>query len=331
MEVTELLAGDRIGNYRIEKVLWRDELCTAYAAIHLVLPREAAIEVSNPAAGRAGALHMLREACLLDALRHPGMLRIYESGVIDAGTPASRPWFARERVSGPTMASVLRPGALDRADAVALLRDLAAVLEHAHRRGVTHCGLIPSRVLLTDRSRGYPLCLADWSCARTHDAAPQPQPVTLATRAYAAPELAAGAPVDGRTDVFALGAIAYQMLTGAEPYEETPLALVLGGGPRYVPAAMRCTRVPMALTALIDRMLALAPDLRPTSAEVVEALSRIAELIALTVHAVAPRIRRPRWTPPIAFPSVPALPGRSAQERAGDDPRAPATLRDEPS
>jgi serine/threonine-protein kinase len=294
--MADIVAGDRIGNYQVERALERDGRGRAYEAVHLVLPRRAVIRVTDAAVADPDAAELLREAYILEALQHPGVVRVYESGLL----ADRRPWSARERVVGPTLEAMLRGEPLHRADAVALLRDLAGVLEHAHERGVLHCGLAPSRVLITGRSRGYPLCLADWSCARPHDAAPQPAAVTPGSRPYTAPELAAGEPVDERTDVFALGAIAYRMLTGALPYEDRAVAAAPDGATFHVPTALRCPDAPLELTALIDQMLAHARDERPTSAAAHEGLAWIAEVLARAVQ-VTPRIRRPRWTPPLAF------------------------------
>jgi serine/threonine protein kinase len=306
--MTELVAGDQIGNYRIERAINRAGLCLAYEAVHLVLPRRAVIRVMDAEVAEPEAAQILREAYILEALQHPGVIRVYESGLLGD----RRPWSAREHVAGPTLDTMLGRGALDTADAIALVRDLAGVLEHAHQRGVLHCELRPSRVLLAGRSRGYPLCLADWSAARPHDAPPQPCTVTAGSWPYTAPELAAGEPIDERTDVFALGVIAYQMLTGALPYENRRVAAAPDGATFHVPAAFRCPAAPRELTALIDRMLAHARDERPTSAEAYDGLASGADLLAQVTPA-APRIRRPRWTPPLTFDDRPAPP----------DPRVP--------
>lgn len=283
--MTELAPGDRIGNYRVERIVGRDASCSVYEASHAVLPRRAVVKVMHSQVAQADAAHVLREACILEALRHPGVARVYESGTL----LGRRPWFAREHVRGPTLATVMasprpmrpnRPSGLDLADVVALVRDLAEVLEHAHQRFIVHAGLIPARVLLTAHMSGFPLCVADWSGARLISAQSGVAPggpragVGADDAPYVAPELAAGEGVDERTDVFALGALARQMLAAVEP-----------DGP------------PRELELLVERMLAPLLEERPRSAEVRTALAHAADHIAQAADAVAPRIRRPRWTP----------------------------------
>jgi serine/threonine-protein kinase len=177
-----------------------------------------------------------------------------------------------------------------------MVRDVAEILEHAHRRGVVHCDLRPDRIVITGSTRGYPLCIRDWSEARVHDtSASLPE---LDVREYAAPELLDGTGIDDRADVFSLGTIAYRALTGTLP---------LRG--RLVPTAVRCPEVPPELTGLVDAMIADERFDRPSSAEV------NAQLILLVRDLAAPgptgmptgiRIRRPRWTP-----SLPADNGSS--------------------
>src|SRR5262245_19060189 len=107
---------------------------------------------------------------------------------------------------------MLASGPLESASAIALLRDIADILEHAHRRGVVHSGLRPDHIVVTGRTRGYPVCIVDWSEARTHDTS-SPAPV-VGEADYTAPELVSGDAIDDRADIFALGAIGYQALTG---------------------------------------------------------------------------------------------------------------------
>jgi eukaryotic-like serine/threonine-protein kinase len=289
---------ERIGNYRIDDELERDANGVVYEARHLVLPRRAIIKVMESVQPRPLAVQLLREACILEALEHPGTVRVYESGLL----PDRRPWFAHERVEGATVGDLVSAGPLEPSHAVVLLRDIAEVLQHAHRRGVVHCGLRPDRIVITGRSRGFPLCIADWRDARVHDTT---APVPEVTHPYAAPELvecaadrsasALRTTIDDRVDVFALGVIAYRALTGVLPFEQvTP-----GNQVQHVPTEVRCPDAPPELTGLVDQMLAWERFDRPSSAEV------SAELAQLALELAPPeprpsgsiRIRRPRWTP----------------------------------
>ena len=330
-----LYLGDRIGNYRVELELGSDEKSATYRAAHLVLPRKARIKLLDGAQDQPLIVHVLREACLLDALHHPGIVRVYESGLHEG-----RPWFATELVEAGSIKAQLEPGAIDRIEAIALLRDVAHVLEHAFRRGVIHCGLRPERILLTGRTRAFPICVVGWSDARLHDAAPQPFAPSAAAWHYTAPELASGDTIDDRTDVFALGVIAYQMLTGQVPFEGGILSIVHDGTLQHVPTAILAPDLPPELTRLVDSMLAYERWDRPAIGEVLAELTWISE--AAEIDAPAPiaasgpiRIRRPRWTPPIAFERAPLLPeielGAVLESLEPSEPSEPGPSEDESS
>ena len=286
-------AVERIGNYRIDCERSRDATGVVYEARHLVLPRRAILKVMEEKDARIAAVQLLREACILEALEHPGVVRVYESGLL----PDRRPWFAHERVDGATVKDLLSGGALDPAHASALLRDLAEVLEHAHRRGVIHCGLRPDRIAVTGRTRGFPLCIVDWADARTHDTS-APPPVH-AFPDYAAPELVNGGLLDDRADVFALGVIGYQALTGELPFDGVWIATVGDGTTQHAPTETRCPEAPPELCGIIDQMLAWDRWDRPSSAEAFADLAAIAADLAPALPRAPSmvRIRRPKWTP----------------------------------
>ncbi len=290
---------DRIGNYRIDGVRSRDAAGAVYEARHLVLPRRAIIKVREEKDVQVAAVQLLREACILEALEHPGIVRVYESGLL----ADRRPWFAHERVDGATVSDLLRQGIMEPALAAALLRDIAEVLEHAHRRGVIHCGLRPERVAVTGRTRGFPLCIVDWSEARTHDTTAPPPPLTAP--AYTAPELVACEMIDDRVDVFALGVIGYQALTGQLPFEGVAVSM---DGAMHVPTEVRCADAPRELTGLVDQMLAADRWDRPSSAESFAELALLAADLAPAPPRPAGvmRMRKPKWTP--ALPVGDGLP-----------------------
>ncbi|MBS1123145.1 MAG: pknB [Deltaproteobacteria bacterium] len=296
-----LLAGDRIGNYRIELELASHATTASYRAVHVMLPRHAVIKIHHAPTDQASVLSMLREACILDALHHPGIIRVYESGLHEG-----RPWFATELVDASTIDNLLSPDAIDHVAAIALMRDLAQVIEHAYRRGVIHCGLRPERILMTGRTRGFPICVADWSDARAHDARSQQLAPSVAAWHYTSPELRCGDPIDDRTDVFALGVLAYQMLAGRMPFDNGILATVDDGTTQHVPIGVHCRDLPPELTRLVDQMLAYDRWDRPRAVDVVSELSWLADVFTTPIHtrppaSGMPRIRRPRWTPALSF------------------------------
>ncbi|MDX2089636.1 MAG: serine/threonine-protein kinase [Kofleriaceae bacterium] len=295
---------EQIGEYRIERQLARTRICLEYVGQHLVLPRRAVVKLMTPTAEPLPA-QMLREACLLEALHHPGAVRVYESGLL----ADKRPWFARELVEGPTIASNLAPGMAERIDVISLLRDVADVLAHAHQRGVIHGNVRPDRIVMCGRSREFPICIPDWSEARAHDAASVRSIDSVASWYYTAPEVASGDSIDDRADVFSLGVIAYRLLTGQLPFAGS-MAHTSNGHIRHVPTEVHCPEAPRELTGLVDQMLALDHGDRPSAADVHADLAWLAHVISMPAASATGlvRIRQPRWTPSLELyePSVDA-------------------------
>ena len=272
--------GVRIGDYQIEHELAIGPSVASYRAIHSVLPRRALLKVAREP---GDSVTVLREACILAALPHPGIVRVYETGRL----ADLRTWFACEIVEGLTLAATFVLGAIEAAVAVGMIRDVAEVLAYAHQRGVIHGGVTPERLVVAGRGRGFPMCITDWSAARAHDAEAmslgEPTPFT-------APELIAGDTIDDRADVFALGVVAYRALTGempAAPFEPP------------VKTEVHCPDAPRELTALIDQMLAFERWDRPSAAEVRAELGWLATSLATPKTPDVLRIRKPRWTPQI--------------------------------
>jgi len=277
-------------------------------AVHLVLPRRALLKVMHATSAaqlvdtQPLALHVLREACLLEALQHPGIVRVYESGML----ADRRPWFARELVEGQTVATLVARRTADGINTLALLRAIAEVIDHASRRGVIHCGLRPDRIVLAGKSRGFPICVTEWGEARAHDAARSATAPSPASIPYTAPELVCGDPIDDRADVFSLGVIAYQLLTGALPFGDG-VPIPTDSTMQHVPTEVRCPDLPRELTGLVDQMLAFVRWDRPSAREVFGELAWLAEALAPApprpAHLV--RVRRPRWTPEVPHSPVP--------------------------
>jgi serine/threonine protein kinase len=249
-------AGARIGDYVVERELAAKPGLVAWSATHSLLPRRARISTVHPAFVEvpAIAMQLTREACLLEALRHPGVPRVFECGHL----PDRRPWVASELIEGVSLATILaEDGRLAMPSVLALLAEVAEILHHVHTRGLVHRNLRPDAI--TRRSEGP--SIIDWGDARGRDEGPiahVPQDVV----AYQPPEVVAGEPADSRADVFALGVIACEALAGVRTARAT---------------AHRFPSAPARLTALLDRMLARDPVARPTSAEVRAEALAIAE------------------------------------------------------
>ena len=238
--------GMRIGDYRIERELDTEETGVVYLGLHAVLPRRAAVKVMHASAEAAAVAdaaataagpdrslvrRVLREACLLEALSHPGIPRVFECGIL----PDRRPWAAFERIDGVTLAQLIASGPMAIADVVSVLRDVGDLLAHAHARGVVHRRLTADAIVRTVE-RGSSVSVRHWAGAR-------------------APDGEARISVEALGDVHALGGVVFQALTGEAP--------ALGAA-----TAERCPAAPAELTALIDHMLEPDPGLRPASDEV---------------------------------------------------------------
>jgi serine/threonine protein kinase len=254
----------------------------------------------------------MREACILEALRHPGVPRVYETGVVLTGS-TRQPWVAIELLDGPTLADAIGDRPLPAPDVVDLLRDIGEILHHAHVRGIVHCNVHPAAIRRTPGSDKATLCLTEWSSACTHDST---APQLIGAPPYLAPELARRDAFDGRADIYALGVVACEALTCAAS---------------IVSASRLAPQAPPALTALIDRMLAHDPVARPAAAEVRAEAIRIAttaplegddafvELVdveLVDIADLAPRGKL-RWTPadPYQRPSPPPFPTSSRRRR----------------
>lgn len=266
---------DCIGSYRVEAELGPTGSGILIQARHVVLPRRVIIKVVHTAFAtmQPYVLQMLREACILEAIAHPGVPIVYEAGVLHD----RRPWFALELTTGQSLDELLASGPMPVIEVAVLVRGIAEILDHAHRRGVIHCGLRPERIVLTTERR-YPLCIPDWSEAIAHDAVHLPWAAPEGSRSYLAPELADHKTdvhgfIDGRTDMFALGAIAYRALTG-----ELPFALGEGAAPS-VPASELRPDAPLELAALVDSLLAFDRFDRPSASAVRVELDRLFETI----------------------------------------------------
>jgi eukaryotic-like serine/threonine-protein kinase len=273
----------RIGEYDVQE-LYATGGVTRFTATHAVLPRHAIIElVDSTTSTRSRAVKLMRHACILEALHHPGIPRVYECGMHEG-----RAWVAFQPANGVSLAVELCARRLSVREVTELVETVAAILAHAHSRGVLHRDITPSVIIRDDERDMW--VVAGWTRACTFDTE-LAIPLHGST-SYRAPELANDDDLlDGRSDVYSLGAVAYEALTGEVP--SLPITDV--------------ANLPGDLGALIMQMLSEDPLLRPNAAAVVAAAGTIADElvdeddgsvdISFDDDTVIEPRRRSRWTP----------------------------------
>lgn len=219
----------------------------------------------------------LDEAEALEALEHPGIVRYHEHGAMRDG----RHYLVIDWLDGDSLRERLRAGALEVAEAVALTRQVAEALAHAHAAGIVHRDLKPGNLMLTDGDTR--VVLVDFGIAKRVDAKHETLTRTgqiVGTPGYFAPEqLTAGATIEGRTDVFALACVLHEMLTGERAFVGDDVVQLLVDVMTSEPPPIDRPHVPERLASLLQGMLQKNTDARPTAAQCAEELSAIAEAI----------------------------------------------------
>ena len=262
-----LAPGTRLGAYEITSFIAAGGMGTVYRARHTVLGREVAIKTVSPTTivGARVRRRLIREAKHASLLTHPNICSIY-----DVGESEGLPYIVMEYVSGTSLSTIIRERVPALTRALAYAADVAAALEHAHDRGIIHRDLKSANVVVSDDDRAIVL---DFGLARhlPDDVGPPRPESTLTLDAFAgtlshmAPELLRGERADARSDVWSLGVLLYELLSGELPFSgrtqfETSSA-ILGEPPKPLSG-----RVPLALRLIVERCLIKDPSGRYASA-----------------------------------------------------------------
>ncbi len=225
----EALIGTLIGPYEIRKHIARGGMADVYLAYEQGLQRKVALKIMLPAlaADEQFVQRFQREAQVVAQLDHPNIIHVYRIGKTESG----RPYIAMQYIEGGSLQDTLRKlgergELIDTRQALAIAGKMAEALQVAHAAGIVHRDIKPSNILI--RPDGRPV-LVDLGIAAVADSAQKlTQTGTLiGTPHYMAPEQATGKGVDGRTDIYSLGVILYELLSGRRPFEATdPLAVM---------------------------------------------------------------------------------------------------------
>jgi serine/threonine-protein kinase len=251
----------QIGPYLLQEPLGEGSTAVVYRAVHAFLEREVALKLMPPEEDPAVIDRFLDEARLLSRLSHPGLARIFDCGIL----PQGGAFLAMELLHGELLHHRLRRlGRLPLSELVDIIRQLADALEVVHDAGLVHRDIKPSNILLV----GDRVKLLDFGVAKRLDARPRTAPgMLLGTPYYMSPEQCRGARhIDRRSDVYALGAVLFQMATGRPPFNKTTLAEVLEAHLVQAPPRLARPDLPARVGQVVARALAKSPDDRYSSA-----------------------------------------------------------------
>ncbi len=248
------------GRYRIERELGHGGMAAVYLARDEELGRPVAVKVlpEHLALDDAFRARFVREARLAGRLSHPNIVRVF-----DAGDDDGRPFIVMEYVPGGSLAD---PGPLPVAGVVDLGVQACAALQHAHDAGLVHRDVKPANLLV--RNDGV-LKIADFGIARAAESTRHTEAGTLlGTAAYLAPEQIAGSDATPASDLYSLGAVLYELLTGQPPYTFSSLAELAAkqADGTIEPVADVVPSVPHEVEAAVMHALARDPRFRPGSA-----------------------------------------------------------------
>ena len=255
---TEIRVGSEFVGYRIDELIGRGGMGVVYRAYDLRLKRTVALKLMAPelALNQRFRERFSREAELAMSLEHPNVVPIH-----DAGEVGGRLYLAMRLVEGTDLRALLHAeGALDPARALAICSQVANALDTAHARALVHRDVKPSNVLLDAREHVY---LADFGLTRRleEQGSPADEGRSIGTPAYLAPEQIEGGSVDGRTDVYSLGCLLYECLTGEAPFAGSRLAVAWAHLEEEPPSAReRRPELPDAIDAVIRTAMAKEPE-----------------------------------------------------------------------
>lgn len=267
---------EKIGRYEIKSELGRGGMATVYRAYDPRFEREVALKVlprefMHDANFR---VRFEREAKTIASLEHPAIVPVY-----DVGEDDNQPYFVMRLMPGGSLSDVISKGPISLREAARIMNRLGPALDEAHAKGIIHRDLKPGNILFDRTNEPY---VSDFGIAKI--AQSQGSTVTggaiIGTPAYMSPEQAQGDPLDGRSDIYALGVILYEMLAGAQPYQATtPMAVVVKHITDPIPHILDWNpSLPAGIETIIEKAMAKNPDQRfSTAGEMAIALNALAQ------------------------------------------------------
>jgi serine/threonine protein kinase len=329
--------GDEFAGYRLEEMIGHGGMSIVYRARHLTLERSVALKLLAPDLSDDPSFQerFIRESRLAAGLDHPNVIPIYEAGEDDGVF-----YIAMRYVPGSNLKALLqRNGPLDPAQTISVIGQIASALNAAHEMGLVHRDVKPANVLIVEGAGAdgsHHVYLSDFGIAKQQASNVTRTGMFIGTAEYASPEQIEGKELDGRSDVYSLGCVLYQCLTGNPAYEKDSEVALIYAHLLEPPPSTRAVRPELspAIDDVVAKALAKKPEDRFATARdlavaVREALSQgsssvpaaAPEIVAAAAPAVAP--------PAVAAPAVAA--SAVAQEVTPPPPGPPPPAPPSPS
>ncbi len=313
---------EKIGRYEIKKELGRGGMATVYQAYDPNFERDVAIKVLPRAFLHDPQFRVRfeREAKTVAALEHAAIVPVYDFGEEDG-----QPYIVMRMMSGGDLAEKLKDGSLSFQEAAKIAERLAAGLDAAHNKGIIHRDMKPGNILFDQYDNAF---LSDFGIARlTHGTHTLTGENIIGTPAYMSPEQVQGEKsLDGRSDLYSLGIIFYQMLTGDTPYQATtPAKVMMMHILDPVPdLALIKPDVPAEVSLWLQKSLAKDPDDRfETAIEMGEALQAAVQGRSHHTLTTAQRTAVKQPTAPITQQEIPSTPVYTSQPAVGQPTPTP--------
>jgi eukaryotic-like serine/threonine-protein kinase len=253
----------QVGRYHVLDTIGTGAHSRVVRGFDPLIGRNVAIKLFSPAlASGAGRERFLAEARVVGQITHASIVALHDMGIEES---TATPYLVMEYVEGHSLERILEKGSVPYPRACAWAADIAVALDRAHRRGVIHGDVKPANILVNEEGR---VKLTDFGMARLarHDTKETP---LLGTPAYWCPEQIVGKPQDSRSDIFSLGVVLYEMITGKRPFDADSLqgicSRIMSSTP--LPPSHSNPSLPVGLNELIASCLAKDPANRQASGE----------------------------------------------------------------
>lgn len=281
------LVGQQLGPYEIKEMVGQGGMASVYKAYHPATDRFVAVKVMLPnmAVDETFVKRFQREAQFVASLQHIHILQVFDYGEQDGVAYLVMPFL-----TGNTLADKILNNPLDVKEALRIFRQLAQALDYAHERGLLHRDIKPSNIMLDESGNAL---LADFGLTKMIDSSGMSQltadSTVVGTPAYMSPEQGQGIELTPASDLYSLGVVLYEMLTGDVPFTaETPVAVVFKHVSEPPPSIqIHNAEIPDLVAAIVDKALAKDPaDRYPTAMAIVHAMEKAIEGRDMTRPAV---------------------------------------------